>query len=248
MSELNKEQMLNQLTSTGLTALEYIVKLDSIADKQEVTAYTNSVIQGLKSLEEGEWDDDAVTLLEEDLERLNLASKDPDFHKGYQEGMSTTYDFASRALELLRTKEGMKVEAEERISEHYENLSVLEQQSGDALDIVQNIADVNSAIIENTHASAKQNQSNRIDNIINETNAINRLIKMDYDKDTPGLQIKLGELTTDFAKRAAGELGFSPLAEGVEGPEGTGQPGVTDYFLPEDQRVTLIHIKMRLHG
>ena len=44
----------------------------------------------------------------------------------------------------------------------------------------------------------------------NVTNAINSLIKMDYDKDTPGLQIKLGELTTDFAKRAAGII--PPLA------------------------------------
>ena len=85
--EVSNDELLRGITSSALAAFQYMAKVDAAEDQKEITQYSNSVIKGVKGLNQG-WDDDLYESVLESLEDVKTASTNSDYDKTYQSGLS----------------------------------------------------------------------------------------------------------------------------------------------------------------
>ena len=122
--DISDEQFLTNISSAGLTAMEYLTKLDAYEDKQEVKLYTSSVLTGLKQLSTGVYSPELVETLTANLEELKIQSENKDYLEAYRQGMDQVYHYGTLALESFKEREQMLTEAETQIKDRYDDYKI----------------------------------------------------------------------------------------------------------------------------
>ena len=102
--EVSNDELLRGITSSALAAFQYMAKIDAAEDQKEVTQYSNSVIQGLKGLNQG-WDPYLYESVLESLKDIKTASTNSDYDETYQSGLSDVHELGTIAVNRLKVVE-----------------------------------------------------------------------------------------------------------------------------------------------
>ncbi len=232
--EISNSELLKGLTSTSLSVIDYLVKIDAQEDADKVNAYSKTVIDGIKSLQ-GAYDPDVVKIVEDGLDTLETASKDSDFKEGYQDGMSQLYQYGSLALNGIKEREKILEGYESDLLELENNMPALENRTVDSSEIIGKIQDTQIAISNKVYDSVAKKAAARISDIVKRQESINMIKKMDQSADKY-VQIELDNFNTEYHKEALKALGFVQLKDGPS-------EEYADFVLPDDMKMNINNYK-----
>ena len=238
--EVSNDELLRGITSSALAAFQYMAKVDAAEDQKEVTQYSNSFINGLKSLNEG-WDPDLYESVLESLEDIKTASTNSDYDEPYQKGLALTHELGTIAVDRLKVMEDALVAGETKVTNLYKDMKLLKGgHTLDALALVKDIGMVDAGKIESFATTSAKRLSNRVANITDNLDYIATLDKIDADKVLEGLQIDLSQASTEYYQQIAEKAGFGRLKTDEE------TAGIVDYYLPEDMQINVSTYKNAL--
>ena len=227
--QVSNSQLLDGLAQTSLSTIEYLTKLKDKEDRMEVDMLIKPITPALKVLD-SRWDPKVASQLTASLSDLQEAYTSKDFHPVYEETMKQVYDTSSNALNIYKQNEEMLSIAESEIKTMRDDTSALKQRSMDVLDIIEDAAKNKSIAASMAKDNAMTTNSQRLTNMLNETEMIQMALKLDAKNKAPGVQVALEDLS---GQMLAEKLGLSKLSEDDTMTE------ELDYFLPEDMRLNI---------
>jgi len=225
--ETSNEELLQGIITTGLSAMEYHVKLDALKDKEAVNSYLLPVVDGMKQLNKS-WDPTLAKEVQDALDAVRTQAVNKDYDLTYRTGLAQAYKFGQIGLDQLRVRENMLEDAKSQMEAIYEDTGSLKTMSPDLLDVIDRVGFNKSELVTQAHNSNVDRVKAEIDLIAEKSHAATMAIGMDADKEREGVQVKMDELSTEVYDKALRGLGFGQMKEPVDGVEGT-----ADYYLSD---------------
>ena len=223
-------QLLDQSVNFGLSAMEYILKMNSAEQKSGLTSNLKSVNKGLALLSK-EWNPETAKLVQENLSTLKENADNPMYSEIVRSTLLDNWAYGNTAYDLLEEKEKMIADANQQVSSLYDEWSVLKrsEQSEAFTELLDTTVQNKVQLITNANDRAVGRISDDIKGLQEHLNAQNIAKKVDYDKERAGIQVDLNDMNAGHIKNIALELGFAEQ-ETVD--------GVVTYQLPKDQYIT----------
>lgn len=223
-------QIIDQSAKIGLSAMEYMLKLQSIEQKSELTSHIKSVNKGLTLLNK-DWNPETAELVQDNLSTLKEYSEDSMYSESIQSTLLTNWEYGTTAYNLLEERERMVVDANQQVTSLYDQWSVLKrsEQSEAFTELLDKTSQNKVQVITNANDRAVGRISDDLKDLQDHLNAQNLAKKIDYDHEREGLQVNLNDMNAGHIKNIALDLGF-------EQQETVG--GVETYQVPKDGYIT----------
>lgn len=223
-------ELLDVSANIGLSAMEYILKLNSAGQKSELTSHIRSVNKGLVLLNK-EWESEIAELVQDNLSILKEDSESPKYSETIKSTLLTRWEYGQAEYKLLEAREQKIIDANNEITKIHDNWGVLKpsEQSEAFPELLDKVGQNKTRIITNANDKAVDRVSDDLKELQNILDAANMAKGLDIKKKMDGLQVDLTDMNAGYFKQMARDLGFV---------EGETVEKISTFQLPKDAYIT----------
>ena len=211
--EISNKELLDNIATAGLSAMEFLIKLDAKEDREIASNEVSSLTVGLKALSKN-WVDNIVNDVRESIVNLEEMANNPDY-KVYHDTFDLYSHYGASALAQLEAKQSLLDKDKAELSLLHEGLHVIspDDRTADSIEIFEDIGATRENLITETVNKALDVLVRDVDDVADYQESIKYLKSADTDKTIDGVQIALNKFLTPQYEEMMAIAGLEKVSE-----------------------------------